>query len=261
MADGSVIIGVSLDTTMFYRTIELLEARVTGLSSSMASSLSSAFSGQELFVSADGAFKRIYNSATTNFTNIYNKIKESADNAALYFKNGPWMEAGTSAASTIGTGISAGTPAINASILGVMTKITSTFSGGWETIGRSISSGVAAGIIAGENEVVSAAKKVSVDTNKAFKTHLQIASPSKLMRNEVGIMISRGIAEGITDGSSFISSAISSVYGSIDPNGSRARENVRNSSLTQNIYLRDSDFSPYRTAKRIKRESEAIFEI
>lgn len=77
------------------------------------------------------------------------------------------------------------------------------------------------------------------------------------MRDEVGVMISRGIADGILSGVGYIGGAVEAVGQSTER--VRISDGIRSGNVTQNIYLRDSDNSPYRTARRIKRESEAIF--
>ena len=95
---------------------------------------------------------------------------------------------------------------------------------------------------------------VTLQTENAVREHFKINSPSALMRDEVGVMISRGIAEGITDGAGFIGRAVDGVYAGY---GEKLTAVQNGGSVTQNIYLRDSDTSPYQTARRIRRESEA----
>ena len=71
-------------------------------------------------------------------------------------------------------------------------------------------------------------------------------------------MISRGIAQGIAQGASEVGVTLGADSG---PAAAQARQvgEAAKGSLTQNIYLRDEDSSPYRTARRIRRESEAMF--
>ena len=81
------------------------------------------------------------------------------------------------------------------------------------------------------------------------------------MRDEVGVMISRGIAEGILSGASYVNGAIAEVYGTREFGHNASSSGGMQGNVTQNIYLRDDDVSPYRTARRIRRESEAIFRL
>ncbi len=73
----------------------------------------------------------------------------------------------------------------------------------------------------------------------------------------IGRNIMAGIAHGILSGTDFPGGTAERT-GQHTEQGRRTEE-VPGGSVTQNIYLRDSDASPYRTARRIRRESEAIF--
>lgn len=262
MADGSVVIGVSLDTTSFAHSIEMIENRVKGLGTLMGYTLSSSLSGEEFMSRVSSAFERITSSVSASFSGIFSTVSDAAANAVTTFEDGAWESAGLSASTGIADGMVTGYSAISSAAYSIMEKIKEEFSSGWFDIGKNISAGIASGIRAGEGEVSSAADKVASSTVDTLKKHYMISSPSALMRDEIGVMISRGIAEGITEGASFINAALSDVYSSDKAiGGSRDRETSRQNNLTQNIYLRDADNSPYKTAKRIKRESEAMLYI
>lgn len=263
MADGSVIISVSLDTTQFIHSIELLESRVSGLGGSMSSSLSGAFAGKDFYTSVENAFSNIIGNASNAAVSVKTSLTSAIDEALAYFEAAPWADAGNTAASGLASGITDSSPLITAAVSGLMTQISAAFAQGWYSIGQNIAAGIAGGITDGIQDVTNSAVNLADKTKNTLKNYYQIASPSALMRDEIGVMISRGIADGITAGSSFVSAAFSSIYGAEDfgaLRGSRT-QNDNSRSLTQNIYLRDGDSSPYRTAKRIKRESEAIFRI
>lgn len=262
MADGSVVIGVSLDTTSFAHSIEMIENRVKGLSSLMGYTLSSSLSGEEFSSRVSGAFERIASGVSASFSNVFSTVTDAAANAVTAFEDGAWEGAGLSASSGIAEGMTAGYGAISTATYSLMEKIKEEFSSGWFDIGKNISAGIASGIKAGEDEVTAAADKVASSTVDTLKKHYMISSPSALMRDEIGVMISRGIAEGITEGASFINAALSDVYSSDRAiGGGRERETSRQNNLTQYIYLKDADNSPYKTAKRIRRESEVILGI
>ncbi len=131
--------------------------------------------------------------------------------------------------------------------------------GVWEAIGEDMMSGIVSGIYAAGTEVITAIRSVARQAETAVKEYYDIRSPSGLMRDEVGVMISRGIAEGILSGAGFVNRAMETVGAGAER--IRRTENgvSGNRSVTQNIYLRDNDASPYKTARRIRRESEAIF--
>lgn len=262
MADGSVVIGVSVDTANFYRSVEMIESRINGLSSSMGASLASAFSGEQLFVAVEQAFSRISTAAASSYSELFDSVTAAAEGAADRFRNSSWQNSGKAAAEGIASGISSGFSAIAAAVSGILSRINSAFSSGWREIGRNVSAGIAAGMLEGADRVLEGAESVADQTTDVLKERYKIASPSALMRDEIGVMISRGIAEGITDGAPFIQNALSSVYATDSALSARGSESaVNRGNLTQNIYLRDSDYSPYRTARRIRKESEAIFEL
>ena len=74
----------------------------------------------------------------------------------------------------------------------------------------------------------------------------------------IGRNMMSGIAEGILSGADFMIGTAENI-GRGTERDRRTEIASGGGSVTQNIYLRDSDTSPYRTARRIRRESEAIF--
>jgi len=214
MADGSVTIGVVLDTAAFAASIAAMQGQLSAMALS----------------------------------------------AASMFVNSGWAEAGQLAASAMAGGITAGGGMVAAAVQSVSQAALAAFdSGGWSSVGANIMSGIASGIYAAGAEVIAAINTVSRNTEEAVKEYYAIRSPSALMRDEVGVMISRGIAEGILSGAGFVSGAMESVGRGADRVRLTEGASGGGRSVTQNIYLRDSDASPYRTARRIRRESEAIF--
>lgn len=266
MADGSVVIGVGLDTAAFAAQSAALEAQIFRLAEQINSAMSTALNGAGLAASLNEAMTAV----SSTFSSIGQTVTDTLHNAAASgtaeFVGAGWSEAGSSAASSLASGISAGGGAVSSAAGQIAGEALSAFSSGsFSSIGSEMMNGIAAGILASGASVVAAIRQVSAETEKAAKEYYKISSPSKLMHDEVGVMISRGIAEGILDGASFVGGAMSAVYGT--PFGGGVSSGIYGStaaaepgrSVTQNIYLRDSDSSPYRTAKRIRRESEAIF--
>lgn len=66
--------------------------------------------------------------------------------------------------------------------------------------GLNAARGVAGGIRKGTPEAEQSAREMAKRVNKAAKSELDIHSPSKKMRKEVGLMTARGVALGIKDG-------------------------------------------------------------
>ncbi|MBQ6952107.1 MAG: PblA [Clostridia bacterium] len=91
--------------------------------------------------------------------------------------------------------------AINTLVTGVTSipgKISSIFQNfSWGSIGSNIISGIARGISSGASAIVSAAQSAARAALNAAKRFLGIASPSKVMRDQVGKFIPEGMAIGI----------------------------------------------------------------
>ena len=66
-------------------------------------------------------------------------------------------------------------------------------------VGSNAMAGLAAGINSGANSVVAAMRNAALAAVRAAKEALRIQSPSKVFRDEVGVMMVRGISEGIED--------------------------------------------------------------
>lgn len=70
----------------------------------------------------------------------------------------------------------------------------------WRSIGENVVRGIADGIRAGIKWITDAVADVGRRTMAAFKGGFLIRSPSRLMRREVGLQLSRGQAVGMRDG-------------------------------------------------------------
>lgn len=262
MADGSIVIGVALDTSSFSASATSLEFQIRELGTRINTSMAQAFAADGISASMAQALAGVSESVTAMAENISSTMQNTATAAIASFTGAGWSSAGTQAVSAISSGISSGGGAVTSAVSSIASQAISAFqSSGWSSIGGNIMSGVASGIRSAGDEVVSAIKQVAEEANTALKAYYQISSPSRLMRDEVGVMISRGIAEGILDGSPFVSGAMNSVYGVTAMSGVSSVSQGSGRAVTQNIYLRDETNSPYRTARRIRRESEAIFRL
>ena len=81
----------------------------------------------------------------------------------------------------------------------------------WFSVGSNVIGGIANGIWNGAGRIIEAAKSAASDALEAAKKKLDIQSPSKVFRKEVGLMISEGIALGIEDGEGSVTKAIDSM--------------------------------------------------
>lgn len=261
MADGSVIIAAELDTEQFTAQIGTLETELAALSGRLQTSVQTAVTSSGV----DTGMLLITSAVITAMENLVAKVYEqslsAAQGAVLGFSAADWSGAGENAASGITAGFTGRISALTYIAQTTADRIRNTFSGSWFSVGVAISEGIAAGITASAGAITAAVRSVSAKTMAETKKVYGIASPSKLMKEEVGVMLSRGIAEGILDGSRYIEASLAQV-------GQRTvlTESVSGASggtghVVQNIYLRDNDTSPYTTARAIRRESEAMLRI
>lgn len=263
MADGSVVIGVSLDTSSVTASANSLELQIRELGSRINASMAQSFAADGISASMAAVLGSVSQTVAMLAENIAVTMQNAAANAVSGFTGAGWSGAGSQAAALLTAGITSGSASVTSAARGAASQAMGAFSGGgWSSVGYNIMSGVASGILAAGAEVVEAIRRVSEQASAAAKSYYKISSPSALMRDEVGVMISRGIAQGILDGSSFVSGAMNSVYqGTAVGRVQQAGTAQSGRSVTQNIYLKDDTASPYRTARRIKRESEAIFRL
>ncbi len=103
-------------------------------------------------------------------------------------------------------------------------------------LGTNIINGIAAGIKNGAGIVADAARDAASAAFDAAKKFLGIESPSKLMRDQIGVNFSKGMAEGIMDG-------LPSVIGAATNTAATAASTVNNITLTANYSNAQSESS------------------
>ena len=260
MADGSVTIGVALDTAAFSASVAGIQGQISAMAANVNQTLATAFSGASIDSSLITAISSLAAGITAASAGVVSAMSSLANAATEAFANAGWAGAGSAASEGIASGVSSGAGAVLSTVQSISQSAIAAFSSGsWSSIGSQMMSGIAAGIYAAGAEVVAAINAVASQAEAAVKAYYDIQSPSALMRDEVGVMISRGIAEGILSGAGFVNREMESVGRGADRVRFSETGTAGTRSVTQNIYLRDSDASPYKTARRIKRESEAIF--
>ena len=93
---------------------------------------------------------------------------------------------------------------------------------------------------------------------------LDDAAESAVQWSSLGM---RSMEAGISAGEGYIRSALNHISGnpasSVDMTGGYGTNgfSAKGNQITQNIYLRENDPSPYKTARAIRRESEAMLRI
>lgn len=157
----------------------------------------------------------IYNAwpaLVANFGNIFNSLV-----AVVQAIN--WLALGSKIITFIGNGIQA----LATSIPNLLKKIATEGWNAiknidWVSIGKSIIDGIVSGIKSVGKNILGALSGAVTSAIDGVKGFLQIKSPSRLMRDEIGMPISEGIAAGIKKGSSTIYDAMADIP-SITMNG------------------------------------------
>ena len=109
------------------------------------------------------------------------------------------LQTGISLIGQLVAGLIQAIPQVIAAIPQIISGIVDTFlSYDWLSIGGNIIQGIANGIASGVGVIIDAAKSAASAALNAAKEFLGIASPSKVMRDQVGRFIPAGIAEGIS---------------------------------------------------------------
>ena len=109
------------------------------------------------------------------------------------------LQTGISLIGQLVAGLIQAIPQVIAAIPQIISGIVDTFlSYDWLSLGGNIIQGIANGIASGVGVIIDAAKSAASAALNAAKEFLGIASPSKVMRDQVGRFIPAGIAEGIS---------------------------------------------------------------
>ena len=107
-------------------------------------------------------------------------------------------------------------------------------------LGTNIVNGIASGISSGAGVIADAARNAASAAFEAAKKFLGIASPSKLMRNQIGLNFSKGMAVGILNG---IPDVVSAARDTAAVGAATAAQTVNNISLTANYSNAQSESS------------------
>ena len=112
--------------------------------------------------------------------------------------------------------------------------------GKFKVVGTNIATGIANGITDAAGKIADAARQAASDAYEAAKDFLGMASPSKLMRDQVGANFSKGMALGILDG---IPDVVSAARDTAAIGAATAAQTVNNITLTANYSNAQSESS------------------
>ena len=205
---------------------------------------------KSVFTNAKEAVQTTWSSIVSFFSNIWNGIKAVFAVVASFF--------GTSFTGAK-TAITNAVSSIPAYFSQLWSNIKSVFSsvGSWfSSVGQAIVSGIRNGISAGWSALTGFVAEKAKSLLNAAKSALGIASPSKVFRDEVGVMLAKGIAQGF---SLEMPRTVRNIQNQLDftkslnvPSGSVSRETLGGLggvTIIQNIY------SEAKTAADLMREA------
>lgn len=109
----------------------------------------------------------------------------------------------------------------------------------WGELGIDMIKGIAKGVVGGVPVLITAVGKAALSALSAAKEKLGIHSPSRVMRDQVGIMIGAGMAEGIEASTKQVNTAMSGLSNQLVANGevnlkSNITSNASNSKVSNN---------------------------
>lgn len=123
--------------------------------------------------------------------------------------NSKMRSTGKDAATAVASGLTSGSGTVVAAASALASAAQSAASiSGWYSVGYNMSSGIASGVRAGSYLISNAVRAAAYDALAAAKRTLDIHSPSRVFRDQVGKMIPDGIALGVLDGRGTIMKAL-----------------------------------------------------
>ena len=108
------------------------------------------------------------------------------------------LQTGVQILVTLANGLARAIPQLIGKIPAIVKSIWDAFTSvNWGSVGMNIIKGIASGVASAAGTLVNAAVNAAKDALNWVKDKLGIHSPSRVFRDEVGVMIGRGMAEGI----------------------------------------------------------------
>ena len=238
--DGSIVIGVSLDSSAFETALQRLRqtagqtaVQALGTLTRSMQTLESAFysgssGAQQWAARVLSAFRTTQAGAAAVVPQLQSTGRQAGQSFITGVLQGNYSGAGLSvgqrllqgvqaanyygtglqAANSLYWGISAGGGSLASLGSSLAYRVKGAFSGGWYNVGYYISAGIAAGIRGGSSLITSAANQAAWQALASAKRTLGVRSPSRVFRDQVGRMIPAGIAQGVRQGSPEVEEAM-----------------------------------------------------
>lgn len=176
--------------TLLPAALNMIMALVNGLASNAGQLLNS---GMQLLLGlAQGLMNALPQLIAQAPTIIGNLVQSIAANLPQI------LQTGVKILVTLANGLASAMPQLIGKIPAIVRSIWNGFTSvNWGEVGMNIITGIASGVTSAAGKLVDAAVGAAKDALNWVKDKLGIHSPSRVFRDQVGVMIGRGMAEGI----------------------------------------------------------------
>lgn len=176
--------------TLLPAALNMIMALVNGLASNAGQLLNS---GMQLLLGlAQGLMNALPQLIAQAPTIIGNLVQSIAANLPQI------LQTGVKILVTLANGLASAIPQLIGKIPAIVRSIWNGFTSvNWGEVGMNIITGIASGVTSAAGKLVDAAVGAARDALNWVKDKLGIHSPSRVFRDQVGVMIGRGMAEGI----------------------------------------------------------------
>ena len=151
----------------------------------------------------------------TNAITFINAMQGAMDNGAAKVTGVDWGRHGENIIVNMGRAVSKNAGQFTEPMKTAAETGKTFFTSGWNSVGSDIISGIISGISARSGALYNHLRTVAGNALAAAKNALGIASPSRLMRDQVGKWIPAGIAAGIEQSSGMVTDAMTEMAGNM----------------------------------------------
>lgn len=141
---------------------------------------------------------------------------------------------------TLAAGLVSAIPQLIAQIPAIIGRLKNAFtSTDWGAVGLNVIRGIADGVKNAAGQLVDAAVGAAEDALNWVKSKLGIHSPSRVFRDQVGVMIGRGMGEGITDSRNTVNRSLDEIARGLTLDGYTFAAPTPSTATAASRYMRD----------------------
>ena len=169
--------------------------------------------GKSLMTSLKDGIKSMTANIKTEATNILNSIKSALSSLPSALKNiaSQGITGFINAIKSLISSVSSAAGSVKTTVINGIKSLPSTI----KNIGKDIIDGLAKGLASGVVNLTASVREIADNVIETFKSVFEIHSPSKVMENEVGVMIGRGIGKGVEKSASYIKNTAKKVLNTL----------------------------------------------